>query len=166
MTEEEKVEMQMVAAVEQGWTHHSARYVRTMTVQVCHSFDARIAVGAVFLRHHNARSLCGCADDEADGWANFGDNADGSAGGDAFAAFEDPPAPAPESGLIIAEGDVSAGGDDAGGDGSGKEIGGSGADFDAAFEVNFDDADVNERDGGASAAADKVIIQQPSAEQS
>ena len=122
-------------------------------------------MGAVFLPRDNARSQCGCTDDEADGWANFGDNADGSAGGDAFAAFEDPPAPAPEPGLI-AEGDASAGGGDAGDEGSGKEIGGSGADFDAAFEVNFDDADVNEREGGASAAADKVIIQQPSAEQS
>lgn len=161
--EKETVEIKMVAAVEQGWTHHSARYAQTMTVHVCHSFDSRLARGCCFLRHHNARSLCGCADD---GWANFGDNADGSGSGDAFAAFEDPPAPAPESGLIIAEGDASAGGDGVGGEGSGKEIGGSGADLDAAFEVNFDDADMNEREGGASAAAEKVIIQQPPAEQS
>ena len=48
MEEKEEVEMKIVVAAEQGWTHHSARFVQMMTVQVCHSFNTRLARGCCF----------------------------------------------------------------------------------------------------------------------
>eukprot|EP01043_Picozoa_sp_COSAG02_P030987 COSAG02_NODE_2003_length_10135_cov_9.873754_10_plen_184_part_00 len=136
---------------EERWTHRSVRYDLTMTVHS--SAAAADTVSAVVppscvghccafgrnLAHHAC--YLSCADDDADGWANFGDAADGSTGGDAFAAFEaDPPlqpAPAP---VPLVDGSASDGGSEI----NGTATAAAGADFEAAFEANFDDVESNE----------------------
>ena len=141
----------VVEGQEDRWTHRSVRYDVTMTVQSSNAAaNAVSAVGpsscvgycCAFGRNLAHHACClSRVDDDADGWANFGDAADGSTSGDAFAAFEaDPPlqpAPAP---IPLADGSASVGGSEV----SGTATAADGADFEAAFEANFDDAEANE----------------------
>lgn len=79
-----------------------------------------------------------CVDDDGDGWANFGDD---GAGGDGFGVSEADPPPQPAA--LGTDAGSSSTADDARGE-SAKATEAPSADLDAPFEVNFDDAAMDE----------------------